>query len=730
MKNPSYRTRTYLLTIVVLVGFGALLGRLYQMQIERQHEFRKLVPGSRTVTVREPGVRGEITDRNGVVLARNRRNYEVKFNLEEIYQAWKEQYAEEPTRELLATRDGMLRAKDEVDIAEIVNTMVVPRLKQIGDRHGVDLVRNYSSKALRTHFLTHRGLVPFTYRSDLDYDEFATLAEHNLDLPGVEVSLRPVRVYPFRAMASHILGYVKQWEKGDIPERAKREFDHYIGEDKGVAGVEVTMDEYLRGPEGIQRILKDEKGRVVAMVDYHRPEVGAKVELTIDARRQYLVESVLRRAGRAAAVVIDVNTGAVIAMGSVPDYDPNNFVPAITPEKFAAYGKNKCSPFTNRAITGLTPGSTFKVPTAIAAALHGQADRSFACTGYVPYGKHKIGCWLYNSYGGAHGTLALSEAIQRSCNPYFNRMANSLGSDAMVRGFQLVGLGQRSGIRLPSEDPGILPGSESWRTEYRPGAVLTPALGALLSIGQGDASATPLQMTAMIAAVANGGRYYYPRIVRRVVHPEKGVLADDVPRLKVDLLKEGIDSEDLEKIRKGMWMAVNQPGGTCGRARLDDEEIEVAGKTGTAQTVDMGKKSHNAWTVAFAPYDAPKYAVAVVVQNGKSGGKVAGVLVHLILRGLFAADEGMRMPLRPIDEFPGHLDPIPEIPLPEDALAALQIGDAGETGDEAAEAAPDLPPPAEPDEASPAPPTPTITPEIDAGGTVIPRAIPVDDNQQ
>jgi penicillin-binding protein 2 len=418
MRNPTYRTRTYLLTIVVLVGFGALLARLYHFQIERQDEFRKLVPGSRTVTVREPGVRGEITDRNGVVLARNRRNYEVKFDLQEIYQAWQEQYSDQPKREVLATRDGMLRASDEVDIAEIVNRMVVPRLKQIGDRHDVDLVRNYSSKALRTHFLTHRGLVPFTYRSDLDYDEFATLAEHNLDLPGVEVSLRPVRVYPFRALASHILGYVKQWEKGDIPDRAQREFDHYIGEDKGVAGVEATMDDFLRGPEGIQRILKDEKGRVVGMVDYHRPEVGARVELTIDARRQYLVESVLRRAGRAAAVVIDVNTGAVLAMGSVPDYDPNRFVPSISRQELAEYKQNPASPFTNRAITGLTPGSTYKIPTALAGALNGLARNRYTCNGYVAYGDYKCGCWLYNSYGGAHGTLALSEAIQRSCNPF------------------------------------------------------------------------------------------------------------------------------------------------------------------------------------------------------------------------------------------------------------------------------------------------------------------------
>jgi penicillin-binding protein 2 len=722
--EPRYRIRIYLLAALVLAGFGVLLLRLHDFQIVRRDEFLRLVPGSRTVAVREPGVRGEITDRGGLVLARNRRTYEVTFNLAEIHDAYRRQHEAEPTLQTVATADGMPRPREEEDIVAIVNRSVIPRLK------GHGLARNYNAGALRTHFLTHGGLVPFTYHAGIDYDQFARFAEHSLELPCVYVGSTPLREYPYGSLGGHLIGYLKKWEKRDIPEDARRQFDHYTGDDAGVAGVEASMDRYLRGIAGVRKMIKDEKGRVVGMDDYVRPEPGARVELSIDARKQYLVENVLRRTGRAAAVVLDVNTGEIVAMASVPDYDPNKFTPSISEADYNAYLRNPTAPLVNRAIAGLTPGSTYKLPTALTGAMHGLAGNRYSCTGYVPYGKHKIGCWIYNQFGGAHGGLDLSEAIQKSCNPYFNKMANALGSTRMTDGFQLLGFGLQTGVELPGEDPGILPGNRIWRTSIRPGASMTPALTAMLSIGQGDASATPLQVAAMVAAIANGGRYYKPRLVRKVTHPLRGTLIEDEPILKVDLLKEGnIRPADLERIRKGMWLAVNKPGGTARSAKLPD--VEVAAKTGTAQTSDRGKKSHNSWTVAFAPYDEPRYAIAVVVQGGKSGGKVASPLVHLILRGLFAADDGgLRLPLARMSEFAGNTETIEEIELPEDPLAAVsgeepaeELADAGETGDEAAEAEP-APPVAAPEAAVPAP-QPTITPEVDAEGSVIPRAIPV-----
>jgi penicillin-binding protein 2 len=720
--EPGYRFRLYLLTALVLAGFGVLLNRLHDFQISRRNEFLNLVPGNRTVTVREPGIRGEITDRNGLTLARNLRKYEVTFNLEEIRAAYLAQHEEDPEIQRLTKRDGLDRVKSEKDIVAIVNEWTIARLRKIG------LARNYNATALRTHYLTHGGLIPFSYRADLSYDEFARFAEHNLELPGVYLTMRPQRQYPFGALASHVIGYLKQWEKGDISEADARRFNHYVGDEKGIAGIESSMDTLLRGPEGRKTIVKNEKGRTIRMSDYTKPGTGAKVTLTIDAKAQYLLENVLRHAGRAAGVIMDPGTGEVIAMASIPDYDPNAFIPSILPDKWRGYnGNHRLSPLTNRAISAYAPGSTMKIPTAISGALQGMASRSFSCDGFVMYGNHPVGCWIWNMHKGSHGTQTLPEAIQHSCNPYFNKLANTIGWRAMVDGCQMVGIGNRTGIELPAENPGILPGSRAWRAA-NPGAVMTPALTAFVSIGQGDTLATPLQLCAMAACIANGGKYHQPRIVRKAVSEEGNLLVQDKPKQTVDLIEAGIKPEDFERIRKGMWMAANATGGTAGKVRMPD--IEVAAKTGTAQTVENGEKSHNSWVISFAPFENPKYAVCVLVQNAGSGGAVCGPLVNLIYHGLFGQEKGIKLPVKPQKEFAGNTDRIEAIVLPPEELAAYIpiVGPpapeevSGETGDEVGEIA--SAPAATPMDNS-EPPVPTLSTEIDDEGTVIPRAVPV-----
>lgn len=716
--ESRHRIRVYLLTCLVLAGFGALLSRLYDFQIRDRNHYQSLVPGDREVTVREPGIRGAILDRNGIELARNRRNYEVYFDLEEIHKSYRLRHERDPQREILGTEKGMPRVERETDIVSIVNKWVIPKLDELG------LAKDYSAKALRTHYVTHRGLVPFSYHTELDYDQFAKLAEHSLEIPGVYLDVRPQREYPYRALASHILGYTQPWEKGDIPDKDKRRFDHYIGEDKGKLGIEATFDDLLRGPEGSRTLVRNDRGKIVGMIDYREPQVGADVTLTIDAHVQYLVTKVLRRAGRAAAVVMDVRTGEILAMASVPDYNPNDFIPSVDADVYRAYLQNPCSPFTDRCISGFTPGSTFKLATSTAGALNGLASRSFSCDGFVSYGSYKPACWLYNKSRGSHGSLTLSSAIQQSCNPFFFKLGNALGSDKLVKGMSLLGFGAPTGIPLPNESGGNLPGTRAWKQLNR-GRSLTPADIAQLSIGQGDSLATPLQLCSMVATIANGGRCYQPRLVKSAVLRNGSILVNDRPKLRLDLLKEGVPPADLERIRKGMWMAVNQPGGTAGRARIPD--VEVCAKTGTAQTADDGKRSHNSWTVAFAPYNEPKYAVAVLVQNGKSGGAVCGPLVHLILRGIFARDDGMRLPLEALDPAEGNKDPILEIPLPEDVLAAIDVTenlDAGETGDETADSV-EIRPAVNLPLQTAVTPEPLITPEVDAEGSVIPRAVPV-----
>ncbi|MES2476718.1 MAG: penicillin-binding transpeptidase domain-containing protein [Verrucomicrobiota bacterium] len=737
--ETGYRLRLYLLTALVLAGFGTLLTRLYEFQIERKDEFLQLVPGNRNVTIREPGIRGEITDRNGILLARNLRRYEVSFNLDEIRQAYIAQHLDEPRKDSIADEKGLPRKRSEKDIVAIVNEGTIARLRKLG------LAKNYRASALSTHYKTHGGLIPFSYRADLSYAEFARFAEHNLDLPGVYLSIRPQREYPFGALASHELGYLKQWEKGDVPDSATRKFDHYIGDDKGIAGVESTMDEKLRGPEGTKTIVKDEKGRTIRMSDYTKPGIGAKLKLTLDAPVQYLLESTLRLTGRAAGVVMEVNTGEVLAMASVPDFDPNDFFPSITQKNLDDYNANKLAPLTNRAISRFVPGSTMKIPTAIAGALEGMATRRFTCSGYVMYGKAKVGCWIYNMGKGSHGNQNLAEGIQHSCNPYFNLLANSIGKDAMVEGCTMVGIGNQTGIELPKEDPGILPGSRAWSAMF-PNLRMTQHEIAQLSIGQGTSMATPLQMAAVAATVANGGKYYNPRIVKEAISSDGQVLVKDEPMLKVDLIESGIKPEEFELIRKGMRMSANDPGGTAGKVKLPD--VVISAKTGTAQASDFGKESHNSWIISFAPYENPKYAVCIMVQHRQSGGGVCGPLANLIYRGLFARDlKGIKLPLQPQPKVPGYIgENVKTLEVPPEQIAAVEAGQSltppieqpvaevenpqqpeivedGETGDEVGE----LPTSSLPEPVPDVTPTPTITPEVDAAGSVIPKAVPVKD---
>ena len=677
--EPKYRFRLYLLTALVLVGCGTLLSRLYEFQILQRSNFVANIPTTHTVTVREPGVRGIIIDRHGVVLAENRGSYEVIFNLEDIYKSWQEQNEDTPTvKEIVSGPQGMPTQKESKDIARIVNEWVIPRLSAYG------LGGKKFTKAVKVHYETHGGLVPFTYETDLNYSQFAQLAAHSTDLPGVSVTVRPRRTYPYGTLACHLLGKVRQWDKEDIPAEFSGRRMHYQGDERGIEGIELTMNEALQGEGGVRVLVRNEKNKVIALEDYTPPREGAEVQLTIDSRIQYLVENILRRVGRGAVVVMDPNTGEVLAMASVPNFDPNDFVPSITQEKFDRYNKNPAAPFLNRSIAGFMSGSTAKLPTAIAGGLHGSTEHYHKCIGFCQYGKSersRIRCW--KTYG--HGSLGMSEAIQRSCNPYFMTLAGSLKSKVMVDTFNLLNLGRPTGIRLPEEQAGIVLGSKQWRREIRPGATLTPADLAQMSIGQSDSLATPLQICGITATIANGGKYYQPRIIRQVVDSdssgEQNIILENKAQVKVDLLEKGMKKEQLEIIRQGMWLAANKLGGTARTVAL--KNVEIGAKTGTAQVSKTNlKNSHNAWTTSFAPFESPRYAVTVMVSNGKSGGLVAGALTHLIYRGLFAMEAGLDPRLTKMGVYAGHFEPIEKIELPEGELVTLDIADAGETGNE------------------------------------------------
>lgn len=687
--EPKYRFRLYLLTAFVLTGCGTLLSRLYEFQIDRRAHFVANIPTTHNVEIYEPGIRGPIVDRNGVVLARNRRSYQIVFNLEDIYKSYqqkqkelqaleKEDPAPNETEEEIGGENPE-KKPSETEIIRIVREIVVPELESFG------LTGKRFTDGIKSHYLTHGGLVPYVYRRDLTPDQFAKIAVRSNEIPGVEVRVMPRRIYPYGSLAGHLLGYVKQWAKGDEPpeELRNRRNVHFEGPAYGVAGVELTTNDFLQGAGGKRVLVRNEKRKVIATDDYQPAREGAEVQLTIDARIQYIVENVLRKIGRGAAVVMDPNTGEVLAMASVPNFDPNDFIPAITTERFARYNNNRANPLTNRAISAFMPGSTYKLPTAIAGASHQRVGYVHNCRGYSAFGvggKLKIGCWLKSG----HGSLGLTEAIQRSCNPYFMSLAGDLRTKTMVDTFNLLGFGRKSGILLPFESEGLVPGSNVWKRKNA-GATMTRANLALLSIGQGESLASPLQVCSVAATIANGGRYYQPRIIRRVIGTAPSgdpiVLKENIPIVKTDLIKEGMSRNQIKVIQKGMWKAVNEKGGTASKVAM--ENVFIAAKTGTAQVSKTNEEhTHNAWTASFAPYDSPRYAICVMVENGKSGGAVAGVLTHYIYRAIFSQEAGIPQRLTKLGVYKGNFEPYPEIERPEGGVFMLNIDDIGETGDE------------------------------------------------
>ncbi|MGJ8723778.1 MAG: peptidoglycan D,D-transpeptidase FtsI family protein [Roseibacillus sp.] len=662
--ESRFRFRLYLLTALILLGTVSLLHRLHQFQIKDQHYYIRKKPGFSVVAIREPGVRGEIKDRNGVPLAENYRIYELVVNLGEIRESWVRQWKVEK-----ANSDEEDTKPPEID--EIVEQLIIPRLKELG------VEPRLNRTAIKTHFITHGDLVPYVFPGELDFDQFSRLAEHKLGLQGVYVNSRPQRRYPLGTLAGHVVGYVQQWKKGTYTAAEKAEFAHYFGDSKGVSGVEKAYNDILTGQHGKRSLYKDEKGQIIGRtVDSRPPAQGADLTLTIDAGIQCLTENILRKAGRAAAVVMDVNTGEVLALASVPNYDPNDYIPSLSQASADYYFQNKGHPFTNRAVSSFMSGSTTKLPVALTAAMNGQVGFVDNCRGYVAFGpRTRIHC--HRTSG--HGSLGMESAIQRSCNPYFMDLANKMGRRKIVEGFSILNLGRRTGVGLPDESPGVLPGSELWLQRQEPGSIVTASQLAQTAIGQWHMEATPLQICAVTACIANGGKYYRPRLLKEA-KLQNDIIEQDRPQLEVDLVAEkGVSPSDIKRIQRGMWLAANQAGGTAQRVTV--QGFIAAAKTGTVQLGTKNNRKNNAWVTAYAPFDKPRYAVTVFVEGGGSGGKVAGPLAHMLLRGIAATEKGLRLPVKRMGKFAGHFDAIEEIELPEDSLLSITLEEEGETAD-------------------------------------------------
>lgn len=698
MPTVHTRLRIQFLALVILLALGGLVVRLWWVQVARGAEYTARIRGSSQVSVRIPAVRGEIRDRNGVTLADNRASFDVDFYLPDMVKAYRERVGDVPVHTFKRVgRGGMLEERKTADIVQVVNNAVMPRLQELG------LAEDYNAQRLQRHYINDVE-VPYTYREDIDFKTVAKFAEHSLGLPGVDVAIKPVRRYVFGALAAHVLGYVG--DPLDVQNQPDiKNYNFYQADIEGKASVELFLDDYLRGKPGARIMTRNAKGVITGIKGIIDPTPGDNVYLTIDARIQWIAENALREGGvgRGSIVVVNPDNGDILAMASVPSYDPNTFIPSIKTDDWNVLTGDETNPLLNRAISGYAPGSTYKIPIGLAGMYKGlPASIRFTCTGGVTYGNTFMRCWIHDK-GGAHGSLDLAGAIKNSCNAYFYQFGNATGIDAISEVGTLLGLGHTSDLPLTGESPGVLPDRSYFLKRYN----MRPTSGfvANVSIGQGDVLATPLQMAMVTATVANGGISYYPRLIDKVVSVTGETTMQRPPRRRGDLKDKGVTVEQIEQVRRGMWKVVNEDGGTARRARLKD--IEVAGKTGTAQFWRKGKKDNHAWFICFAPYENPRYALCVLVQGAKAGGQVAAPLAAKVLEESFALDAGREPVLAALAPAVGSFQFISQIDFGRDIPAAY--GSDEEVSSDSSSAAP---------QENAAAAAPNIKPEADEAGRV------------
>jgi penicillin-binding protein 2 len=631
----SPRLRIQFLGVLMLLGMGALGLRLWWIQVAHGAEWTAHIRGSSQATVRIPSVRGEIRDRNGLTLVQNRASYEVDFYLPEMVKGYRERFGSPPLSEHRAIINGMPKDMKEPDIIRIVNDGVVPRLNDL------DLARDYNAGQLQRHYRNETE-VPYSYIKDIDFPTMAKFSEHDVGLPGVDIAIKPVRSYVYGALAAHLLGYVGPPD--DTNKEEARKYTFYQGDVEGKSNVEKAMDDYLRGQPGVRYLRRNAKGVIDGVLREDPPKQGANVLLTIDARIQAIADEALRAVSRAGAVVVDPNNGNILAMASVPSFDPNAFIPSIKAKDWQALRKDEGDPLVNRAMSALPPGSTFKLITSFAGLRKNLANAKYNCGGGVSYGDHFFRCWVAEKHY-THGTIGLADAIKVSCDSFFYQYGNAAGIQSIDAVGKMLGIGEESGLQLSGEQTGNMPGPE-WMQIHHPQERWSSAQTANVSIGQGYTLVSPLQLAMAYATAANGGTCYYPRLVDKVLNQDGSPVLDEhgkpavsqTPRVRSDLRRE-VSPQDIDLVRKGLWKVVNEDGGTGGRARLKD--VVVAGKTGTAQATDRGHEENVAWFTCFAPFDHPKYVVAVMVQGASGhGGEVAGPIATRILERTLAQDEG------------------------------------------------------------------------------------------
>ncbi len=585
------------LGVVFAAGLAVLAFSLYEVQVVGSAEFNKQSENQSVRRMLVPGARGRILDRRGRVLAGNRPSYCIECYINELQQ-----------------RGGWSNTVNAVDAA-------LDRLAAV-----VKLPRQKTRAAIERH-VRQELAVPMEVYHDIDLDALSRFAESFRDFPAFSESVKFERTYPL-GCAAHLVGSVK-WDRPEFAVSAEGDEStphFYAKENRGRFGLERRYDSYLVGASGERLILVDARGYRHGSWNGRKAEPGPDLRLTVDADLQKVLEGEL--AGSVGAgVVLDPRDGAVLAMASSPSFDANEFVPSITAEAYARLDGDPLKPLLNRAMSEYyAPGSTFKPITAMAAlAAHVDPTSEYDCTGKFVLGEWHLRC----SSRWGHGPISMRRALEKSCNTYFCNLGHEIGIEAIDEAARMFGLGAKTGIDLDGEKPGTVP-DEEWKIRNKRGERWYPGDTCQTSIGQGMLQVTPLQMAVVAAAFANGGKVYRPYLKARDA-------SDGAP---APVRTIGFSRAAFELVRMGMKDVVDK--GTGYRIRTRPEggrwyplNASCAGKTGTAEVGVGANRRKNTWIIAFAPFENPTVAVAMVIENGESGGLTTAPKVHNLLASVF-----------------------------------------------------------------------------------------------
>lgn len=586
------KQRILVLSFVVGIAFLFLVIRLWHLQILNADDYRTMSENNRLRFMPVAASRGAIMDRTGKVLVSNR----PSFSLAVIPQEVKDK---EALLTLLATLLGLDRAA---------------------------LAERWEKDKGRAKYY------PIVLASNISRDQVEIVEENRLRLPGIDIEMKPVREYTSLQLAAHLLGYIGEVSEKELNTAGFEEYNP--GDYAGKNGIERALEKELHGTDGGRQLEVDSRGRVLRTISESYPSVGNSVVLTIDATVQKKAEQAFGdQAG--AAVAMDVTNGEILAFVSNPGFDPALFSGKLPADVWQEYLDDKRHPLENKALSGqYPPGSTFKMITALAGLQDNTINEATTvnCTGSYDLGTSTFQCW--NKKG--HRTTNLIKSLRESCDVFYYQLGEKLGVDKIAAAAKAFKLGAPLGVELLNERSGLIPSSE-WK-QQRFGKRWYHGETLPVAIGQGAVLLTPIQLASMTATIANEGTIYRPHLVKRIVDADGKTLKETATEI---IGTTSFSKESYRLVKQGMLAVVNEPGGTGAMARIYD--VKVAGKTGTSQVVKLRDSKQttpyqfrdHALFVAFAPFDKPEIAVAVVIEHGEHGGAAAAPIAARILRAYF-----------------------------------------------------------------------------------------------